>query len=354
MLLTPRLFVLEKDPAASDKVRDVTLAEAGLRLPLPGVCIVPRAECSYRRVRLAGIGRQAQQAALLRAKQESLPGENGTLIIPDNIGPSSSGFMASSWSFARSSSHNGRYLPESLAQTGLEDGARIVKGLSGFEGQIWADGNLAASRWWPSDPTTVNWNVFLQASQETLGALNYDLPLAEAVPWRKDLSVLKVEREQLSQWFSPVNLGAFVATFLACGYSYIGAQYLRESLVLRHANAKVQNLSDDTAQILSFRRRALANQTYIEGYRALGGRSDLIDAFGSFASILGATDLSIERFDLRDAEIQMRLRGDDEISVPDVVSLLEADPSLSGVSVSLDSRGNVVVLAMLEALEVEN
>jgi len=298
MLLTPRLFVLEQDSSAPDMIRDVTLAKAGLPLPLPGVCVVPRGACSFRRTRLAGAGRQGLQAALLRAKQEALPGESGTLIIADKIDASlapQTHIMASTWSFARQSEHQGRYLPETLAQKGQENGARLVKGLSGFEGQIWSNGNLVASRWWLNSPGSSEWHVFLQASQESLGPLSYDLPKAETVPWRDDLSAFAFEREQMAAWLSPFNLGAAVITVLACGYVFVGAQYLRE---------------------------------------ALGERAAIIDALGSFATVLGATDLAIERFDLRDGQVEIRLRGEDEISVPDVVSLLEAESSLSAVSVS--------------------
>jgi len=354
MLLTPRLFVLEQDSSAPDMIRDVTLAKAGLPLPLPGVCVVPRGACSFRRTRLAGAGRQGLQAALLRAKQEALPGESGTLIIADKIDASlapQTHIMASTWSFARQSEHQGRYLPETLAQKGQENGARLVKGLSGFEGQIWSNGNLVASRWWLNSPGSSEWHVFLQASQESLGPLSYDLPKAETVPWRDDLSAFAFEREQMAAWLSPFNLGAAVITVLACGYVFVGAQYLRESLVMRSAQSKIENLSDETAQILSFRRRALANQNYLKRYEALGERAAIIDALGSFATVLGATDLAIERFDLRDGQVEIRLRGEDEISVPDVVSLLEAESSLSAVSVSPDSRGSIIVLADLQNSE---
>ena len=363
MLLTPRLFVLERDPARnsaesadSSVVRARTLVSAGLPLPLPSVCVVPRGLCSFRRIRLAGAGasasRNALKAAHLKSRQEALPSEDGSLIVADKgeaVLASTSAPMAGIWGFAKSNEHKGRYLPESLAQQPMIEGLRLVEGLSGYEAQIWIDKNLVASRWWPSLPGSAQWDVFIRSAQESLGPIGAAMPAPVAVPWRRDLSALALEREQLSGWFSPVNLGAITATFLACGYAYVGAQYVRESMTLRNSEAKIADLSGETKLILSQQRRAMANMRYVDLYAALGRNDTVLRGLGGFATVLGQTDMAIERVNIRVGQIDARLRGETEISVPDVVSLLEADPALENVSVTLDARGTVVVNADLSA-----
>ena len=346
MLLTPRLFVLEKGSA------EQTVLSKG-PLPAQGVCIVPRGACAFRRTRLVGTGRNALKAAQLKAQKEALPGENGSIIMPDKgdeVAAITAAPMAGLWSFAKHPSHTGRYLPESLAQQPRStSGPRLVAGLSGYEGQIWIDKNIVASRWWLSSPTAQQWDTFIRAAQEALGPLSMGLPDAETLPWRTDISGLSLDQEQLAHWLSPKNIGGLTAAVLLCGFTYIGAQYIREALALSRAEAMTADLSAETELILSQRRRALANMRYAQGYDALGRNDEVLSAIGAFASVLGTSGLAVQQFSLRQNQIDTRLVGDNEISVPDVVSLLEADPALSNVSVSLDASGAVRVIADLSA-----
>lgn len=354
MLLTPRLFVLEQDQTENDGETARTLVSAGLPLPLPSVCVVPRGLCSFRRIRLAGVGAQANRNALkaahLKSRQEALPSEDGSLIIADKgdaVLARTSAPMAGIWGFAKSPAHKGRYLPESLAVEPLDNGLRLVEGLSGYDAQIWIDKNLVASRWWPTLPSAPSWDAFIRAASETLGPIDNAMPAPAAVAWRRDLSALSFEAEQLQNWFSPLNLGIATATLLACGYSYIGAQYIREAITLRSAETQIAALSEDTKIILSQQRRAMANMRYANQYGALGGNDTVLHGLGGFATVLGQTDISIERMTIRLGQIEMRLKGDTEISVPDVVSLLEADPALEAVNVTLDAQGAVLINADL-------
>lgn len=343
MLLTPRLFVLDPD------TQEQTVLAKGA-LPAQGVCVVARGACGFRRTRLMGEGRNALKAAQLKAEKEALPGEDGAIIVADKgqeVAALTAAPMAGLWSFAKDSRHKGRYLPESLAQQPLENGARLVSGLSGYEGQIWVDKNLVASRWWPMRPTPAQWDIFIRAAQETLGPLAMPLPSPQTVPWRKDIAPFALDQDQLEHWLSPRNIGGLVATGLLCGFLYLGGQYTREILALQKAEAKVADLSTETELILSQRRRALANMRYVGRYSELGGNTAVLDAMGALASVLGSTDLAVQRFSLRQNQIDARLMGETEVSVPDVVSLLESDAALSNVSVSLDAAGAVIVRADL-------
>lgn len=339
MLFTPRLLLVNG--------QEVTTLR---KSPLLGqaIYVVARGDCSFRRVRLSGTGRDAHAAAQMRAKSEALPGEDGSSLVIDSSShdqkqSSSSALMAGSWSFPTSLQHRGRYLPETLAQRPLADGARIVRGLSGFEGQIWRKSDLVASRWWDREPLDQDWDGFIRAAQENLGVLDMPRPPVVEVPWRDDLPIFGVDRERLSQIFSPGNVGALVATGLACSALYISGQYLREKIVLTSVDQKAAALRGETEQIQSERRRALANLSYVKRYRSLGNNGTLLAGLSGVANVLGQTDLGIERASFRDGRLELMLKGVEEISVPDVVSLLEAEPTLSSVSVSLEAAETIIV-----------
>lgn len=346
MLFTPHLFAL--NPAGQSQT---------LRKPAligQGICVVPRGSCAFRRVRLAGSGREAKAAALLKARNEALPDQDGALVVPDKSGLVSEAgntpaandvVMAGIWGYPTSTEHLGRYLPETLAQLPLDNGARLVSGLSGVEGQIWREQNLVASRWWPQVPQEKDWNGFIRAAQESLGTLDFPLPAAVQVPWRNDLPVFDIDRERLMHVFSPVTIAGLAATALGCSALYFGAQYARETVVLQRVDSQSAILRLETEQIQSQRRRALANISYIQKYRQLGDNGTLLTALGGVAEVVGQSDLGIERAALRDGALELRLTGEEQLSVPDVVALLEARPTLSGVSVSLETLGVISIKA---------
>lgn len=357
MLFTPRLLLLNEEKTTV--VRKSALGQT--------IYVVPRADCSFRRVRLAGLGREAKAAAQLKARSEALPGENGARLVMDSAlktagesaalpSPSSApAFMAGIWSFPLSAKHKGRYLPETLAQMPMDTtsqdgiGARIIRGVSGYEGQIWRQSDLVASRWWGRLPTDIDWDGFLRAAQETLGPLDMARPAAQDAVWRTDLPVFDISPERLSEVFSPVNVGGAVTALLLCGGLYISGQYLRESLALRDVENKAVSIRGETEQIQSERRRALTNMGFVRKYRKLGDNGIVLGGLGAVANVLGETALGIEQMNLRSGALELRLKGEDEISVPDMVAALEAEAVLSNVSISLETAGAIIIKADVSA-----
>ena len=54
--------------------------------------------------------------------------------------------------------------PETFVRTPLQNGVRLVSAIEGFEAQVWQQGFLAFSRWWPRSPSQSEWDMFLRAS----------------------------------------------------------------------------------------------------------------------------------------------------------------------------------------------
>jgi hypothetical protein len=93
-------------------------------------------------------------------------------------------------------------VPETLLNPPAENAmSRIVVCREGFEGQIWTDGLLVASRWWRQEPSDVEWKRFLLGNDtmpEDADPTPDELPWL-AKPWGKKfggLSALDVRREQ--------------------------------------------------------------------------------------------------------------------------------------------------------------
>ena len=353
MLFTPRLFALN-NRAERETLRKPALIGQN-------VCIIARADCSFRRMRLAGRSADAKKAAILKARNEALADEDGIRIevdrapsaaLPVGMAATAAPIMAGVWGYSTHSAHTGRYLPETIAQIPHSHGARLVKGLSGFEGQIWNKENLIASRWWGREPSDADWSLFMRAASETLAQqsstdLAVSRPAPTEVPWRDDLPVFDLDRDRLSQLFSPPRLALAAGALAGCFAFYTAGQYLRETIALSGVSEQTAALRGETQQIQSERRRALANMSFVRRYRALGDNGTVLAGFGALTNVLGTSDLGVERMNLRDGALEVRLGGDNDISVPDVVTLLEAQPNLSNVSVSLNGSKSLIIKADL-------
>lgn len=56
--------------------------------------------------------------------------------------------------------NNVQVLPETVLQSPLHDGLAVQRCMEGFEGQLWREGTLQHSRWWPQLPTVEEWLTF--------------------------------------------------------------------------------------------------------------------------------------------------------------------------------------------------
>lgn len=83
-----------------------------------------------------------------------------------------------------------RIIPETVLRPAGGDGPRLLASLQGCEGQIWAGGRLAQSRWWRAAPSADEWLAFQRdagcppQAQQACAPAPQNLPLAEA-PWAK-------------------------------------------------------------------------------------------------------------------------------------------------------------------------
>ena len=78
--------------------------------------------------------------------------------------------------------------PETFMREPLQNGVRLATMIDGLEGQVWREGSLAATRWWPTPPPIREWVVFPQGSRVDLShtlstpPAPSDAPLLNA-PW---------------------------------------------------------------------------------------------------------------------------------------------------------------------------
>lgn len=306
------------------------------------ICIIPRSQCTFRRIAVSSKSKAAQKAALLRLQKEAMHTNHQFKIVVD-----SDGTKAGAWEFEdiKPTGYTGRTLPETMARLPHDQGARLVQMIEGFEGQIWHDTNLIASRWWPTQPTQQNWSLFARSLASDLQEHALHLPTAQSVGFRPKLPYFDISQERIAVIFSPKNMALTSMMILASIGTFLATQYTRNSFALRQTVKAQNDLSGVAGKILSQRRRSLGNMKSAETLSSIGHSGTLVLSLRDLAMTLKNKDLIIKSLNLRDEEIEIELQGDIDISIPDLVTVLDEMPSFTDTNISLARQGVLMVKA---------
>ena len=159
----------------------------------PVVYLVGRQHCNFSRIRLPAANKSGLEAARMKARQQQRFSNIRMRIDQDHHDPRDAGLWA--WSGDQKiedgkSITTRRCLPETMARIPMNEGARLVPCGEGVEGEIWHNGVLTASRWWPVTPSLRDWQLFLRAGKHAPTDHTQSVPVAQHVAWRGDLPLL--------------------------------------------------------------------------------------------------------------------------------------------------------------------
>lgn len=144
--------------------------------------VIPRAQCQYRRLDMTAIPVRQRGAAARLALAAQLPSPAALTCVawkqgighawiwldpPDGFGVSGQAWVAESL----------------LAPLPSADGVRLLAMAAGVEGQVWRNGQLMVSQWWPAIPDDVAQGRFLRAA-----GFDDDMPFpeVETFQWQRE------------------------------------------------------------------------------------------------------------------------------------------------------------------------
>ena len=242
------------------------------------------------------------------------------------------------WSAAAASAEA---IPETLLTPRPEqDGWRLLEVLEGVEAQLWREGALVATRWWPELPDGQQWQDLLRAHGEGEGL---QMPKVSSVDWLASpspahrLRVLGAAQSQLAGW----ERLATTAALLAClGLTSAQARSaweawqaratLQEKLTaLEVAAAPVRRAQDDAW------RQLRRNQALAEQLRAV----DPLALMDHISTVLPPRGVSIKEFELQGDEVRLGLLLTDNQSQTAVIRALQGGQWLSQVE-EMRGRGD--------------
>lgn len=234
----------------------------------PRQCVVPRADCLHRRLPFGGVPANQREQALALAAEREAPAAGGRHAVRWQ------GDVAQLWLLPaeRSASLSGDevLVAESslLPPPRTPDADRLVAVQRGVEGQVWREGELRASRWWPSVPDGDAWARFLRAS----GLPVPPDPRAPPVETHPLLSEPWGRAGGRLAW-APAQLeSAFWAGLVAFAAAVIGWQVAAGvvwTVAAEWQAHRVERLRESAAPLIAARERAEAARDRIAAYGAL-------------------------------------------------------------------------------------
>ncbi|HUZ74926.1 MAG TPA: hypothetical protein VMU87_18220 [Stellaceae bacterium] len=226
-----------------------------------------------------------------------------------------------------------RMVPETALIPRGGTGARLVETLSGVEGQSWNNGDLAASRWWPTVPDDRSWVMFQRGASLPPDQITATAPMPLHLDW--------LDRP----WTRMPSLGArglagidmrlaaaIVGVLIVAVYGYLGAEWLRLTLDTHKARTESAELLRRVAPIIDARSTALTNEATIEKLRKLDPLPGQLSVMARVAEVLPHNDAYFADWTFDRGQLQVTIASRRRLDAVYFVKSLEAVRGFKNVS----------------------
>jgi len=321
--------------------------------------IVPRAISRFERMWVPRTDKKGIEAARMSLVQESPSSTPGLFIEP---GASDQGGFLNCWiwdpeDLPAAARNGGLLVPETFARQRARRMSRLVACLAGFEGQLWGDSGLVATRWWRGEPSEREWDEFVSGSEVTSGISDDGSVMATRRPqitspvWRRDISLSDFGRGALETAVSPVQLLVVVGLVLSLPLGYLSGEALKVTSYVNGGTARLAALQVDAGDIADARRQAIDNRAAIESLAQSGNSFELVNVLTEIGMAIAPNRMTIEHLAYNKNAIELRFLANADVSLPALISKLESGTYLRTVSAKQNNEGRIVLRGEIDPLE---
>lgn len=275
----------------------------------------------------------------------SLRGETGLAVAWDRLG------AQRDLEVAGRDAARCRLLPEPLLRETAPDGAHLVRCFSGLEGQIWREGWLWSSRWWPAPPSGHDWRLFLHASASSTEDFSQAEPPTPLELARTDKPCLVLQgidgRSAQARGFEGRLLAVSGLVLVACAAALSRQAWdLHQSI--ERSEAAIVSLRQSAAAVLASRDQALAKAAQAQQISAWLTEILPIEVLVHLQEVIGKSGTQIKEMDLIGSKLRLGLQLSAQATRAGVVKDLQAGGWFKGIAeVRGDASRNLVVMEMV-------
>ncbi|WP_440958853.1 hypothetical protein ACFELO_01725 [Oceanicaulis sp. LC35] len=244
----------------------------------------------------------------------------------------------------------GEILPETVLHPPLPSGARLVKAIDGFEGQVWRDSELVASRWWPREPGLSDWTGFLRATRmaELTGVVPEPVtPILTARPANAQPYIAWIDRLKR---INARDITALALVLLAVPALYLAGEWVQLSRTEASLSSELEALSLETAEISAARQDAQRASNELATYASALNRRHPAAMLASVSEELARFSIRLDAFDQTEDRLVLTLHASDDFAPEALVLAMESNPLMNSVSLEPGrGSGEWLLSAQLEA-----
>ncbi len=245
-------------------------------------------------------------------------------------------------------------IPETLLRPkATTEVVQLVDSMEGIEGQIWKDGLLVGSRWWPQLPSQTEWEHFQRA--HGLPALPQlpsvvEQPLLDR-PWGRHTARAGSQWTAVQERFAVLLGIAIFTVFLT--WEMVGIFKWKPALTT--VRTQIEELTEKMAPILKARNQAMTDKQLIESQLALNPYPSQIELMTQVIEKLPGPEAKLLEWDYQTGVLSFTV----EVNQPDptfYVKTFQALPVFKEVKAKVGSgaRANLIVISMEVKLVNDN
>ncbi len=242
-----------------------------------------------------------------------------------------------------------RITPETVWWERPQDGASVLACLEGFEGQVWQDGQLHASRWWPQAPSEPEWQQFLHVGSAPAGSRSEPVPQPQTRAW-----LARPWAELRGGEGGPSSSGVIEARVVAAGglllvaaLAGFGQRLMEVEGALSARAQSIAELKQSTAQVIAARDQALSQAATARLFASWLTEPLPIEVVAHLHDVLGKSGAQIKELELTGSRLRLGMAVPAPASRSNIVRDLQSGSWLKDVSeVKTDSARGLVVMDM--------
>ncbi len=236
-------------------------------------------------------------------------------------------------------------LPETAVQEPGASGVRLVGALDGCEGQVWQDGLLRASRFWPQAPDRAEWIRFLRSSGDPSALTQATVPSPQEPVWLERPWPRRSAGSLLGE-FKGWKAVATIACVAIAPFAYQIGQVAALSLERNRYEASIKALEANAGPVLAARDTALRNAARVRQIEALRPYPSPIEVMARISEVLPANGTIFQDFSYQQADLRFTLTGQPTFDTTFFVRALSGIPIFTDVNAENSAGPGTLTLRM--------
>ena len=238
--------------------------------------------------------------------------------------------------------------PETFFRPPGFDAAGLAEMSEGLEGQVWKQGLLVATRWWPEAPPAREWVMFLRGAGLDLTRDPASLRPAQSnselltAPWTSQNTPIS------NIWGLVQNsrVAAIAATIIAAPFFYFIAEAAVLSVGTLRAESAIAGMNGANQSLRADRSSALANLDAVSSYLSLEKFPPQFDLIAAATDLIKDKKVSIAEWGFDSGNLDLVLQADHPLDAALFIEAFEKDDHFSGVSGTLGNQERELHLRM--------